>query len=226
MVTRQSGGGRFAAGRTRGDSAPPVAPPAEGRPSTIASISLHSEHSVALTLLGGLSGSSAHFGPGAGATFGHRTGFTAGLGLILGAASTVGFELDGLFVQKGLAANASGATQSVHTAYVEAPMLVRVSLGHPVGGTLLLGGFGAYEVGCSESITAATDAEGSAEPCAADANFTNHRKVDGGMVAGAGLRFGVISLSIRYDVGFVKLYREDQAVGTSRAWCVVGAMTF
>lgn len=163
----------------------------------------------------GASESRAVFTGNATATFGDRVGLTGGLAVVVHGDRGVGLEVGVDYLAAGLTASVQGAQQSVRTAYIDVPVVARTTLGGRGGGlSLEAGGFGAYEVSCTENFSGSSGS--ASEQCTADAGFSKHRKFDWGAVGGVTVRVGRVFVEGRYRLGIVDLYQQASATGRTR----------
>lgn len=178
----------------------------------------------ALSLFGGLARSTVSFGTSTSQrAYGNHVGFVGGLGISLG--GKVGFELDATFVHKGVVVPLAGGTQTINTAYVEVPVVLRLQLrGRSPGVFIIVGPEGGYEVSCKETNASGGVVESLA--CGDDSNFDGHPKLDFGVIGGLDLRLGRLTAQARYDLGLRNLYSDGQAPGKNRSVMLLGGISF
>jgi hypothetical protein len=161
----------------------------------------------------------------------NRTGFAGGLIAVLPVTASFAVQPELMFTRKGANADSGGFSSTAKIDYIELPVLARFAL--PVSGRLkpfVYGGPGfAYRTSCTleghtdpgainfvdpMAITIGCDALARQAAQAVPGAKFSRTDVDG--IIGGGLAFDVggrtVSVSVRYDVGFVKLisYTDDK----------------
>lgn len=145
-----------------------------------------------------------------GTTYSGKSGFAAGVSLTFGSATGLSVAPEALYVLKGTTVSgAVGATSysgSVKASYVEVPLLFRVGLGSGSTRFYLTGGPAiAFEMTCKTvipGIVAEKDCNDPADPT------TGIKSTDYGVMFGAGVAMGKLTLSARYDLGLVNINKD------------------
>ena len=132
-----------------------------------------------------------------------RSGAAGGVFLTFGAGRPIGFQIEALYVEKGVAGEAEFEGESIEGemafTYVEVPVLVR--LGIPVGNVrpfIFAGGAAAMELSCDVSFTfgGQTETEDCHEQEEGDQTL---RQFDLGGVLGAGVEFAMGRMTLGLD---------------------------
>lgn len=128
-----------------------------------------------------------------------RTGIVAGAFVTWPIAEHVGLQLEGLYAQKGAAFDQSGVTGTTKLDYVEVPLLLVASTASSHSGGTSLQFFG----GPSIAFKVSAKGSGSFQGQTVDVDIPDEdiEGVDWGVVAGAGVTFGRISVEGRYTFG-------------------------
>jgi hypothetical protein len=198
-----------------------------GRPSSPQNatqpIAPRTQRGQSIALVGGITISGGNFsGSSSGDAFNSRAGFMGGIVLVVPMAGPISLAVEPTFVQKGLAVENTGAKLELSTAYAELPIELRVAVGsRRIGFFLSAGGGAGYEVTCRLARTGV-----GGTPCADDAAFTNHQRLDFGLVGGAGLHLGPFLIAGRYEMGMRDLYTDSGEPGRNRSLVVYSGVTF
>ena len=128
-----------------------------------------------------------------------RTGVVAGAFVTWPIAEHVGLQLEGLYAQKGAAFDQSGVTGTTKLDYFEVPLLLVASTASSHSGGTSLQFFG----GPSIAFKVSAKGSGSFQGQTVDVDIPDEdiEGVDWGVVAGAGVTFGRISVEGRYTFG-------------------------
>ena len=157
-------------------------------------------------IVGGYVGANISYEPAqAGLTWSSKSGFAAGLSLGILSSGSISLGAEGLYVQKGANATASGYSGSEKVNYLEVPVLLRYNLGSGKGPKFFITAGGQYSalLSCTTSVTSQADV---------DCKATNDIKdSDYGLVFGAGATSGKITVSARYDLGLQNLNTDTAA---------------
>jgi Outer membrane protein beta-barrel domain len=138
-----------------------------------------------------------------------RSGFAAGVGITAGS-SAFQFAPEALYVEKGISGNSGGTFGNLRLAYVEVPVLFRLSFAaspgiHPF---LTAGPTVAEKVSCKLSVTTGSSTQST--NCDASSDGTDPvNKMDFGAMFGGGVAGGRLSLSVRYEIGLSNLNKDD-----------------
>jgi hypothetical protein len=137
-----------------------------------------------------------------------RTGIVAGAFVTWPLAEHVGLQLEGLYAQKGTAFDRPGFTGTTKLDYFEVPMLLVASTAHSHSGTSFQF-FGGPSV--AFKVSAKSSASTQEETVDVDIPDEWIEGVDWGVVAGAGVTFGRISVEGRYTFGLNDINGEPEA---------------
>jgi len=162
---------------------------------------------VGIGLVGGYVGANISEDPvTTGLTWSSKTGFAAGVSLNLLSSGNIGFGLEGLYVQKGANASAAGFSGSEKVNYIEIPVLLRYNLTSGKGPNFFLTAGGSYStlMSCTQVVAGQADVD-----CKTASDIESS---DYGVVFGAGVTSGKLTLSGRYDMG-MKNINSDHSVG-------------
>jgi uncharacterized protein YgiM (DUF1202 family) len=172
------------------------------------------------TLFAGLTSFSINFTPSpTGVTYGNVSGIAAGIGFIAHLHGPIGLELDGDFVQDGVAATATFGngvvvTYTTHDNNVGGALLLRPAFGSgPVRGFLQGGASLAYLISCSQSAST-----GTVPACTVDSSGP---RSDVALVLGAGASYRMLALQVRYHVGLTNLLTTTGATEKSKGLLVL-----
>lgn len=164
-----------------------------------------------------------------------RTGFAGGVFVkfALGGGA-LGFQLEGLYVQKGMKGEAEGAEGELVLTYAELPVLLRFGFGAGTVRPYLLGGASAaYELSCKIKVTfdgLEFDEDCDSETVEGETGGGERRKVDLGAVLGGGLEFGLgrttFLVEARYSRGLQSLDETGETDIFNDAILIMAGVTF
>ena len=142
-------------------------------------------------------------GDSANVSFDRRTGFVGGLFVVVPAKGRVALQAEALFSQKGAKINESGATGKVELDYLDIPLLLRVSSpAAPVS-------FHVF-AGPSFGVRLRAHSTGTFEGQTSDEDISDQvKRGDVGLVAGAGLDFGRLTIDGRETWGMSDINKEN-----------------
>lgn len=152
-----------------------------------------------------------------------RTAPVGGVFLSVAGTSSIGFQAEALYAQKGFSALVEGGTATANIAYIDVPVLVKVRLvgqEHRIRPSLFGGWFLGFEISCS--LSGALDSIGGEGDC--DALLERRGLLDGGFVFGAGAEVGLIDRTFlvfdaRYAAGQLNLnWQEADDRVLSQVW--------
>ncbi len=174
-----------------------------------------------LSVVGGVVSStfSAEDDTGAEATgIASRTGFAAGLGLSGAMGDGLAFAPELLYAQKG--GNEDGGDGYLKMTFLEVPLLFRYALGGSSSAKVFLtaGPTVAYLLSCNLG--------GSGESQSCDDAYgpdDSYKKLDYGVLFGAGVSFSRITISARYDLGLANMDKADGYSHKNKALMLLGA---
>ena len=133
----------------------------------------------------------------------NRSGMAGGVYLAFGANRSLGFQVEALYVEKGVAGEAEFEGEDIEGemffTYVEVPVLVRFSL--PMGSArpyLFGGAAAAMELSCEVSFTFGGQTE-SSDCHEQEEGEQSLRKIDIGGVVGAGVEFALGRMTLGVD---------------------------
>ena len=155
-----------------------------------------------------------------GATYSARSGFAGGLSLTMGVANGVSIGPEALYVQKGsnlaLVSGALSGSGWAKIGYVEVPLLLRV--GFKAGSSRIFVTAGpqfSYRLNCTASLPVYSGGVISNNTGDCDTVVPSPggiKTTDYGVIFGAGVAMGKISVSVRYDLGMANV-NKDQTTG-------------
>lgn len=142
-----------------------------------------------------------------------RTAPVGGVFLSIAGSSSIGFQAEALYAQKGFSALVEGGIATAKIAYIDVPVLVKVRLvgqDHRIRPSLFGGWFLGFEVSCS--LSGSLEDIGGEGDC--DALLQRRGKLDGGFVFGAGAEVGLVDRTFlvfdaRYAAGQLNLNWEE-----------------
>jgi Outer membrane protein beta-barrel domain len=138
-----------------------------------------------------------------------RTGIVAGAFVTWPLAEHVGLQLEGLYAQKGTAFDQPGFTGTTKLDYFEVPILLVASTAPSHSGGTSFQFFG----GPSIAFKVSAKSSGSFEGETVDVDIPDEwiEGVDWGVLAGAGVTFGHISVEGRYTFGLSDVNGDPEA---------------
>lgn len=152
-----------------------------------------------------------------------RTAPVGGVFFSVAGTSSIGFQAEALYAQKGFSALVEGGTATANIAYIDVPVLVKVRLvgqEHRIRPSLFGGWFLGFEISCS--LSGPLEAIGGEGGC--DALLERRGLLDGGFVFGAGTEVGLIDRTFlvfdaRYAAGQLNLnWQEADDRVLSQVW--------
>lgn len=205
---------------------PPVVPPPPPAGRRIAPPQPPKPHSEAkggsyrggFTIFGGITSFTGVFTPDPGFTPQNASGFAAGIGIIKHIGGPVGIEIDGAYVQKGVAATGNGITATEHDNYVAGSLLLRPAFGSGPVRVFLLGG---GEVGYLISCANATTGTGTVAACTIG---KDQNRMDYGALVGGGVSFGPLAVQVRYNIGVANLSKTTGVTAKNKGLMVLGSL--
>lgn len=201
-------------------NSPPPAPAPRGAPPKPApsprdpgSVSADGSYHGGFTVFGGITMFKVTQTPST-FTAENASGFAAGAGIIAHLAGPIGIELDGLYVQEGVAVTAAGVKTTTHDNYGGGALLLRPAFGSGRVRVFVEGGAqAAYLLSCSYS---------GGTTCTVDSNDQN--RLDYGAVVGGGVSFGPLAVQVRYDIGVANLSKVSGSTVKSNGLLVLGSL--
>ena len=164
-------------------------------------------------IVGGLVSANVSQSPqAAGVTYNSRTGFAAGISLTAELAKGISIGPEALYAQKG--SNLASSVGTLYTGfakatYVEVPLLLRIGLGS--GAThffVTAGPEVSFNLNCRTAVIGLIpemDCNDPADP------KSGVKSTDYGVMFGAGVAMGRLSISARYDLGLANISRDNTA---------------
>ena len=134
------------------------------------------------------------------------TGFMVGLSFIYQASSMFAFQPEIAYSMKGTKLEEGGESGEIKFAYIDIPLLAKISLGTGMGQArpaLYIGPYAAINVGCD------VEADGVSIEC--DEFGVEPKTVDFGAIAGVGMDFGAVNVFARYQFGLTNVGDEADA---------------
>lgn len=134
------------------------------------------------------------------------TGFMVGLSFIHQVSSLFAFQPEIAYSMKGTKFEEAGETGEIKLAYIDVPLLAKISLGTAMAQArpaLYIGPYAAINVGCD------VKADGISFEC--DEFGADPKTVDFGAIAGVGLDFGNMNVFARYQFGLTNIGDEADA---------------
>ena len=155
-----------------------------------------------------------------------RTGIVAGGFVTWPVGERFGVQLEGLYTQKGAAFNQSGVTGTTKLDYFEVPLLFVASTAPPRSGGTSLQFFGGPSIAFKVSAKGSGSFQG--ETVDVDIPDEDIEGVDLGVVVGAGVTFGRLSVEGRYTVGLSNINGDtsDPTKVKNRALAVLAGFRF
>jgi hypothetical protein len=154
-----------------------------------------------------------------------RTGFLAGIGVDVRIGKRIAFAPEAMYVQKGVNAtdNTHTVSEEIRVNYLEVPLLLRATLsdgtGHPY---LLAGGSVAFRLNCKLRFSGL--GQDIREDCSD--NDSQPESSDYGAMFGAGVRFGRLGVSLRYDLGLKNINRKSVGGDEVKNRALLGVVSF
>jgi hypothetical protein len=137
-----------------------------------------------------------------------RPGFAAGVSASRDIGGGFTFAPELLYVQKGFEINDEGNSVALKLNYIELPLLFRADFGSGSAQPFVMGGpVIAFKASCNvsgsnEEVDVTLECNEFASGGDDEAEF---KSVDYGVMFGAGLQFGRVSASVRYDLGLANV---------------------
>ena len=163
-------------------------------------------------------------------TLDSRSGFALGVSMEHRISSTVSFTPEAMYVTKGFDIEFEGNSAGLKFGYLEIPLLLRASFGSE-GASARPWVTGGPSVAFKLSCDATVDAEGvEVEGECSDIDEESpaeFKSIDFGVMFGAGIDFGRIGASVRYDLGLANILDSTDDVSyKNRALMLLGSVRF
>jgi hypothetical protein len=155
-----------------------------------------------------------------------RQGSVTGVYLVAPVVGPLSFRPELLFSLKGGRTQTESALLDIELAYLELPLLAKLSVGRRRVRPVLFGGPApSFQIGCDVQFIASTQ---SSRATCGEGAFSLFRSFDVGVVAGGGVEFrwpqSAIALEARYTAGLRSII--DASEVRNRAYGVIVALTF
>ncbi len=156
------------------------------------------------------------------------TGFVGGGFLAIGLGDNFALQPELLYAQKGFGVDFMGASLDADLSYIEIPLLLKFRIGsadQKVRPALFVGGFYAFETGCSVSAgIGELDAD-----LSCDTELDERSSTDAGILFGGGLDIAAdrlfVVLDARYGLGLTNIDDDGGSDSVkSRTWSVSGGL--
>jgi hypothetical protein len=170
-------------------------------------------------------------GDGISISFDSRSGFAIGLSMQHQITPTLSFAPEAMYVTKGFKVESEGDEFGLKFGYLEVPLLLRASFGQAGASArpwIAAGPSVALKLSCDATVTLddieaeteCTDTEDEDDP----AEF---KSIDFGIMLGAGVEFGRLGVSVRYDLGMANILDTTEDVTyKNRALMLLGSVRF
>jgi hypothetical protein len=155
-----------------------------------------------------------------------RTGIVAGAFVTWPAGGRFSVQLEGLYTQKGAAFDQSGVQGTTKLDYFEVPLLIVVSTAPPRSGGPSLQLFGGQYIAFKVNAKGSGSFQG--ETVDVDIPGDAIKKVDLGVIVGAGAAFGRLSIEGRYTFGLTNINNDasDPTKVKNRSLAILAGVRF
>lgn len=177
---------------------------------------------AAVGVKGGVNFADLQFDTDAGdGNFDRRAGFVGGLFVIWPANRRVALQTEALFSQKGAKVDQDGIDGKIKLDYLDVPVLLRVS-----SNPLVQTSFHAF-AGPSFGIRVRARAKGDFEGETSDEDISDDiERLDMGLVVGAGIDIGHLTIDGRYSWGLSDVFKDDEVKVKNRVLSIMAGFRF